>query len=259
MSLINEALKKAQKQRAEEEAVRSGKVAAPGTLYSPGGTQPPELPPPAAPPAAASEPEPDPVSQRSDLQDSRRGSSNGLSLKWIGVTAGVLASESSGNELGAADTRPLEIDVAARGLPSVVEQNQPSSPDSQSSADNDTDSKPASDSNLPVDESVGTQKIVGNPAAGEVVILTDDVPPPVQVEASTDSGTVADGAILTFLETARVTGVRASNTDPKVLMNNRVYRLNDLISRDLQLRVTLIESRKLQFTDARGYVYTKEF
>ncbi len=66
-------------------------------------------------------------------------------------------------------------------------------------------------------------------------------------------------AVLTFLENARVTGVRPSPTDPKVLMNNRVYRLNDVVDGALQLRVTVIESRQLQFTDTAGFVYTKGF
>jgi hypothetical protein len=53
--------------------------------------------------------------------------------------------------------------------------------------------------------------------------------------------------------------VRASATDPKVLMNDRVYRLNDVVDRDLQLRIIGIAPRELRFRDARGYVYTKTF
>ncbi len=42
-------------------------------------------------------------------------------------------------------------------------------------------------------------------------------------------------------------------------MNNRVYRLNDMVSQDLRLRITGIAPRRLEFTDPRGYVYTKSF
>lgn len=81
------------------------------------------------------------------------------------------------------------------------------------------------------------------------------------VGAATDPGSLAEAnpAVLAYLESAKVTGVRASATDPKVLMNNRVYRLEDVVDRDLQLRITGIASRELQFTDARDFVYTKSF
>lgn len=92
----------------------------------------------------------------------------------------------------------------------------------------------------------------------EVVIVTEEES---GVGTASDSESVsrADPAVLAFLETAKVTGVRASSTDPKVLMNNRVYRLNDLIDRDLQIRITVITGRELKFTDAQGFVYTKGF
>ena len=66
-------------------------------------------------------------------------------------------------------------------------------------------------------------------------------------------------AVLRYLERSRVTGVRLSTTDPKVLFNDRVYRLNDVVDRDLQLRVVSIADRELRFQDAQGYVYTKSF
>lgn len=93
--------------------------------------------------------------------------------------------------------------------------------------------------------------------SGQVQIMQDNAPsqPQPQAVAQLD----ADPAVLTYLETARVTGVRASATDPKVLMNSRVYRLNDVVDRTLQLRVTKIESRGLEFSDSRGFVYTKLF
>jgi hypothetical protein len=87
--------------------------------------------------------------------------------------------------------------------------------------------------------------------------LTDGDVPPATVAASSAAQT--QPVILSYLETAKVTGVRASATDPKVLMNNRVYRLNDIVDSGLQLKITAISSRELQFTDSRGYVYTKVF
>lgn len=62
-----------------------------------------------------------------------------------------------------------------------------------------------------------------------------------------------------FLDTLRVAGIRASATDPKVLMNDRVYRLNDIVDRSLGLRITAIAPTGLEFTDEAGFVYEKNF
>ena len=76
-----------------------------------------------------------------------------------------------------------------------------------------------------------------------------------------DSGSAspANGAVLDYLERARVAGIRVSETDPKVLMNNRVYRLNEVVDRDLQLRVIHIAPRELRFEDPSGHIYRKTF
>ena len=62
-----------------------------------------------------------------------------------------------------------------------------------------------------------------------------------------------------YLERARVAGIRGSETDPKVLMNNRVYRLNEVVDRDLQLRVIHIAPRELRFEDPSAHIYRKTF
>lgn len=99
-----------------------------------------------------------------------------------------------------------------------------------------------------------------NPSSSEpAVVIVTEKESGVETATDTESPAVANPAVLAYLETAKVTGVRASATDPKVLMNNRVYRLEDVVDRDLQLRITGIDSRELQFTDARGFVYTKRF
>jgi hypothetical protein len=40
-------------------------------------------------------------------------------------------------------------------------------------------------------------------------------------------------------------------------MNDRVYRVNDLVDRNLGVRLTKVESGRLTFTDASGAVYSK--
>ena len=69
----------------------------------------------------------------------------------------------------------------------------------------------------------------------------------------------ANSRVYEFLEKLRVSGIRASDTDPKVIMNDRVYRLNDIVDRTTQLRLTRIEASTLTFVDASGFEYRKNF
>jgi hypothetical protein len=62
-----------------------------------------------------------------------------------------------------------------------------------------------------------------------------------------------------FIEAVRVTGIRASGTDSKVLMNDRVYRVNDIVDRTLGLRLTKVGNDSLTFTDPSGATYIKYF
>ena len=63
----------------------------------------------------------------------------------------------------------------------------------------------------------------------------------------------------TFIENIRVAGIRASGTDSKVLMNDRVYRIGDLVEHELGLRLVGITSSSLTFEDERGGRYTRNF
>lgn len=63
--------------------------------------------------------------------------------------------------------------------------------------------------------------------------------------------------ILVYLDNLRVTGVRAAGPDSKVLMNDRVYRVNDMVDYELGLRLTGVSTAALSFVDDNGVVYTK--
>ena len=63
--------------------------------------------------------------------------------------------------------------------------------------------------------------------------------------------------ILSYLDKLRVTGVRAAGTDSKVLMNDRVYRVNDMVDYELGLRLTGVNTVALTFIDDNGIAYTK--
>ena len=68
-----------------------------------------------------------------------------------------------------------------------------------------------------------------------------------------------DPRILAYLDAVRVNGIRPSPDDPKALMNNRVFRIGDVVDRELNLRLTAIAPNKLTFEDDRGMPYVKSF
>lgn len=65
--------------------------------------------------------------------------------------------------------------------------------------------------------------------------------------------------IIAYGEAVRVAGIRPSDTDPRVLMNDRVFRLNDVVDRKLGLRLTAVEALCLIFTAEARFDYEKRF
>jgi hypothetical protein len=106
-------------------------------------------------------------------------------------------------------------------------------------------------------------------------------PPVVEAESAAVAGTAAPAAapavepiaippiapaarqpelhIQLFVDAIRVMGVRSSGGESKVLMNDRVYRVNDIVDRALVLKLVKVEPELLTFTDPNGMVYTKSF
>lgn len=78
-------------------------------------------------------------------------------------------------------------------------------------------------------------------------------PPPLPADSQPDPRVAA------FVETIRVAGIRSSGSESRVLMNERVYRVNDLVDRALNIRLTKVEADTLTFADANGISYVKKF
>ncbi len=89
-------------------------------------------------------------------------------------------------------------------------------------------------------------------------------PPPVAaipaVATTTPATITTDPRIHAFVDAVKVMGIRSSsNGDSRVLMNDRVYRVNDIVDRNLGVRLTKVEPSVLTFTDSTGAIYTKNF
>lgn len=68
-----------------------------------------------------------------------------------------------------------------------------------------------------------------------------------------------DPRIQIFVDSVRVAGIRFSGNESKVLMNDRVYRVNDVVDRTLNLRLKEVTADTLTFVDANGLTYVKNF
>ncbi len=104
--------------------------------------------------------------------------------------------------------------------------------------------------------------------AFNISTATATPPPPVIKEIVAEPAPAApvqvfkarpDPKVLAYVDTLRVTGIRAAGSDSKVLMNDRVYRVNDIVDHALGLKLAGVATNALTFEDERGVVYTRNF
>jgi hypothetical protein len=240
MSLINEALKKAQRQRTDTA---------------------PLIAPAAAP--AGGPPSPRIVKRRAPMP------ARTLMLLLVGgglllVTAGIVTFV-----LLNLDSTPIVAVKSALGhrpkpvppadvTPAIPTVTLPAIPRAEAAAPTTTLLATAA---LPVPSPVPAPEVIEKP-----VPVVAAPPPPAQVAKVRPPAApklVANPAIYAFIETLRITGVRASGRNSKVIMNDRIVRLDDYVDRTLGLRLTKIidatpdHASGLVFTDENGFEYTK--
>lgn len=102
------------------------------------------------------------------------------------------------------------------------------------------------------------------PAAVSVAAATPAAPPAIQppmvsLAPPPLDPTKPDPKIAAYVDALQVAGVRITSNGGKVLMNDRVYRQNDVVDRLLGLRLKKVEEDTLIFVDERGVTYTKNF
>lgn len=68
-----------------------------------------------------------------------------------------------------------------------------------------------------------------------------------------------DERIQQYVDALKVAGIRSSGTESKVLMNDRVFRVNDIVDRALGVKLIKVSPDSLTFTDANGAEYVKRF
>lgn len=94
---------------------------------------------------------------------------------------------------------------------------------------------------------------------------TEPAPAPAAIENRPLPGAASaalaspDPRIASFVDGIRVTGIRSSGNESKVLMNDRVYRVNDIVERTLGVKLIEVAPEALTFSDANGVIYKKFF
>lgn len=101
------------------------------------------------------------------------------------------------------------------------------------------------------------------PVTAANVAVAPAAPVPASTAAATPPAPTAapkpDDRITAFVEAIRVTGIRASGDESRVLMNDRVYRVNDVVDRTLGVRLVKAAADSLTFVDPNGITYVKFF
>lgn len=224
MSLINDALKKAQKQRTEESPPL-------GAMPSIGGE-----------PAAR-------IAKRS-----KPLGFNSL-LMWVGVGGGTVAILLVG---GFFALRRMNSPTApSLEKTAVVAQTAPAP--AQALAVTPIAVKPGTAyvlATAPIPAPAETPPPVAIAESKPVVVAPPpepEAPKPVVPAAKLPPKSVA------YIEAQRVAGIRASATDSKVLMNDRVYRIGDIVEHQLGLKLVGITATSLTFEDESGARYTRNF
>jgi len=125
--------------------------------------------------------------------------------------------------------------------------------------------KPAPVISTPLNPASGQFTLPLTPAPGQNTVAAASTPPPtVSLPVVSEAAKVPDRPkppphMVTIIENLRVAGIRAAGDDSKVLMNDRVYRLNDIVDHELGLKLTGVTAKSLTFEDDHGAVYTRHF
>ncbi|MCX6938572.1 MAG: hypothetical protein NTU80_11880 [Verrucomicrobia bacterium] len=242
MSLINEALKKAQRQRSLDNAPLSS---------APSGV------------AAAA------VTTHVRAASHRRSSAPvyfGLGLLGLGVVSTVVVMR-----YGVAPESPAPVTIVPTSVastpPVAVAPVAPTTAETvgSKSAEVVTVTMPLAAPAPKAPEPVATPTVVSPPDAASVVAEKTPVSPPSVVAAppkpkpTGPTDAEREARAQAFISTVRLTGVRGLGAQARVLMNEKVYRLDDIVEPGIPLRLSAVRAGLLVFTDGKGRTYEKTY
>ncbi len=83
--------------------------------------------------------------------------------------------------------------------------------------------------------------------------------PPARKSRPRNVSAEPDPAILAYVEALTIKGIKLAGNSSKVLMENKVYRLNSIVNHEFRLRVLEIKPQQIIFVGYDGVKYTKFF
>jgi len=89
--------------------------------------------------------------------------------------------------------------------------------------------------------------------------LSAPAPQPAMTETAEEPVAGGDPAVIAFIESLGVTGVRAAGTDSRIVLNGKVYYPNSYVNLDFLLKVHEIYQNEVVFIDRNGIKYRKGF
>jgi hypothetical protein len=93
------------------------------------------------------------------------------------------------------------------------------------------------------------------PAAAPAVVQAAPTPAPTAPPAAT----LQPDQIQNLVDNYHISGVRAAGAGSKALIDGHVYKVNDLVDRLIGLRLVKVEEDRLTFTDRTGTTYVRTF
>lgn len=224
MSLINDALKKAARQRAEEQADVVAPMPGGGNRHAPGSGGP----------------------MRTQTMVLIGAAALGL-IVVSAVVTGVFVAGKSEQKTGTMAPVPtptpspqkVVVQSPVIALPQVLQTSAPSPTPVAAT-------KPAS---APVLHPLPAARQVPSPVISAPAAAASVASAP---ESHND-------LIQGIIDRYRISGVRAAGLDSKALVDGHVYKVNDLIDKSLGLKLVKVESDHLTFVDAQGETYVRSF
>ncbi len=109
---------------------------------------------------------------------------------------------------------------------------------------------------------VATRPPAPLPADAQAASVVAAIPSPAPVEVVPVAAPAVEDhetRVKAFLASARLAGVRGQDAQARVLMNEKVYRLKDMVEPELGLRLSAVRAGLLVFTDGEGKTYEKPY
>lgn len=135
---------------------------------------------------------------------------------------------------------------------------------------NPTQTAPANSTPPPAATSVATSTPAPTSPPAENPATSPATPPPEKNAATAPTSPPAtaaaaagpakpDDRVAAYIEALRITAIRASANDSKVFMNDKVYRVNEVVERNLGIKLIKVAPDSLTFVDPKGVTYVKYF